>query len=65
MPVRLKQILVMQQWQHHLSHEIYHGVLDYVAHHARGRFSCSRFPWDLPAWNRKALVGRWMRLWPR
>lgn len=47
MPRSLKHILVMQPWQHHLSHEIYHGILDYVAHHAPGLYSCARIPWDL------------------
>lgn len=47
MPRALKHILVMQPWQHQLSHEIYHGILDYVAHHAPGAYSCSRFPWEV------------------
>jgi LacI family transcriptional regulator len=47
MPRSLKHILVMQPWQHQLSHEIYHGILDYVGHQAPGLYSCARFPWDI------------------
>ncbi len=63
MPRTLKHILVMQPWQHQLSHEIYHGIPDYVAHHAPGAYSCSRFPWEVdrlkregPNWEVDAFV---------
>jgi LacI family transcriptional regulator len=49
MPEDLKQILVMQNWQHQLSHEIYHGILDHIAHRAPGQYVCSRLPWDAPS----------------
>ena len=42
----LRHILVMQNWQHQLSHEIYHGILDFIAHHTPGRYVCSRLPWN-------------------
>lgn len=38
----------MQNWQHQLSHDIYHGILDYVGHRAPGCYVCSRIPWNSP-----------------
>jgi len=38
----------MQNWQHQLSHDIYHGILDYVGHRAPGRYLCTRLPWNAP-----------------
>ncbi len=53
----LRNIMVMQNWQNQLSHEIYHGILDFVSHHAPDQYLCRRLHWghslDL------SVVGNW------